>query len=417
MKKVILLTIFIVTAIIPFHLTAHANTGMDSLKAAFIRGDDLWIKIGKEENRLTSGDFVRYPKWSHDGEWVAYLKGKKEIDNSLHNGELWLFNIRMNKHVKVTPNVTNNFQWSPRQNKIAFLIKSDLFVIDSAEPAKPFLVNQLIDRVENFSWYPNGEELLISIKKSPKLHTDIQLSKLSLGINRQKPIVKPVYTIPVGEDEYYVSTSQFKWSHDNKWISFLLNPTASLSADSNTLCILSADGQVFQRVDEMLNHEEWLQWAPSRSALGYISGFGRVALNNKQLKAVFVPSFHKRKITPLGYADRDFLWKNNHVLYVSRSQESELEEVNKRPLPSIFKILAKQKQVTFPAKNEGDFAPQFYRNQLIWIRTDRQTANILVATRKDMKEKQWVKNLTMASWYYEKWNWEEIFSLYRGKSS
>ncbi|MBO0959249.1 PD40 domain-containing protein [Neobacillus sp. MM2021_6] len=414
MKKIVLLTILLVSVIIPFHSITYADNRHDTLKAAFIRGDNLWMKSGNVERKLTHEGFIRYPKWSHDGEWVAYLKEQRKMDGSIDNGELFLYNIPLNKHIKVTSNVTSNFQWSPQQNKLTFLIESDLFVVNTADPAKPFLINHLADKVENFSWYPNGKELLISTKESPTLHTDIQLSKLSLGMDRQKPIVKPVFTIQVGAKDYYVSTSQFKWSHDRKWISFLLNPTASLSADSNTLCVLSVDGQVFQRIDEMLNHEEWLQWAPNRNALGYISGFGREVLKNKQFKILGVPAFRKERLTPAGYADRDFSWKNNHVLYVSRSPESELVEVKERPLPSIFEISDNQKQVTFPAKNEGDFAPQVHRRQLIWIRTDRAAANIIVAASKDMKEKQWIKNLTMASWYYEKWNWEEVFSLYRG---
>ncbi|EKN71589.1 hypothetical protein BABA_01105 [Neobacillus bataviensis LMG 21833] len=411
MKKIVLLTILLV--IMPFHVITYAANEHNTLKASFIRNDHLWIKIGNEERRLTNEGFVRYPKWSHDGEWVAYLKGKMEIGDYLYHGELWIYNIRLNKHIKVKSNVTNNFQWSPQQNKLTFLVKTDLYIIDTEEPASPFLVHQLADKVENLSWYPNGEGLLISSKDSPKLHTNIKLSKLLIGDNRHKPITKPVYTIPVEENEYYVSTSQFKWSYDRKWISFLLNPTASLSADSNTLCVLSEDGQVFQRIDEMLNHEEWLQWAPGRSVLGYISGFGREALKNKKLQLLGVPAFQKERLTPEEYADRDFSWKNNHALFVSRSKESEFVEVNERPLPSIFEISDNQKQVTFPGKNEGDFAPQFYLNQLIWIRTDRATANILVSPVQNISKKEWIKNITMASWYYEKWNWEEVFSLYR----
>ena len=413
-KKFLPFFLLAVIVLIPF--TAYADNPIDSQKAAFIRNDNLWMKIGKEERKLTNGEYIRYPKWSHDGNWIAYLKGKREIGNYLYNGELWVYNIRMNKHIKVKPHVTNNFQWSSQQNNLTFLVKTDLYVVNT-EPSNPFLVNQLAANVENFSWFPNGRDLFISTKKSQKLHTDIQLSKLSFETNLQKPVTKQMYTIPVGENEYYVSTSQFKWSHDRKWISFLLIPTASMSADSNTLCILSQNGQVFQRVDEMLNDEEWIQWAPTKSILGYINGFGREAMKNKQLMTLHIPSFHKKLLTPQGYADRDFIWKNNHKLYVSRSMESELVDVHERPLPSIVKIIQSQKQVTFPAKNQGDFVLQISNHHLFWIRTDRQSANIFVSPTKNMQETQWIKNITLASWYYEKWNWEEVFSLYKGKSS
>ncbi|MBG9654098.1 hypothetical protein ABE24_04045 [Cytobacillus firmus] len=33
------------------------------LKAAFVKNDQLWIKIVKDEKRITSGEYVRFPKW------------------------------------------------------------------------------------------------------------------------------------------------------------------------------------------------------------------------------------------------------------------------------------------------------------------------------------------------------------------
>ncbi|WP_066074818.1 DPP IV N-terminal domain-containing protein [Neobacillus soli] len=413
MIKKILLPIFLIAAIIPFQTKTYADRPFNDFKAAFIRNNDLWIKNGTQENRITNGGDIRYPKWSPDGNWLAYLKGSKGSWEFSHDGELWLYNMKMNKHVQVKAKVNNNFQWSPRENKVSFLVNKDLFVLNT-EPIHPFLANQIAANVENFSWYPNGKDLLFSAKESTQLYSDIILSKTSLETNRQKPVIKHIYTIPVGENEYYISTSQFKWSPDNKWVSFLLNPTASLSADTNTLCLLSHDGQVFKEVDEMLNYEVWFQWAPTKNVLGYINGYGRVALKNKQLTTITLPSFHKGIFTRRGFAARDFSWKNNHKLYVSRSKESALVDVNKRPLPSIYKITNKQKQVTFPAKNEGDFSPQIANNHLFWIRTDRQTANILVSPLNDPEENKWIKNITLASWYYEKWNWEEVFSLYKG---
>ena len=156
----------------------------------------------------------------------------------------------------------------------------------------------------------------------------------------------------------FVSTSEFKWSNDRKWLSFLLVPTASLSADGNTLCVLSADGKSFHRTDEMLNEEAWYQWGPYIGLLGYISGVGREANSNKKLRVLMVPSMNNETFTPKGYVDRDLTWQNNRTLYVSRSKESSEGNLSQRPMPSLYKInLANNKQtpITSPGKKNGDF--------------------------------------------------------------
>lgn len=401
-KKILIIMVLVITSF-SFQSTVIAQS---SLKAAFIRNNDLWTKIGDKEKKITNGELVRHPKWSHNGEWIAYLKGQ----DSPYSGDLWLYNIKKKKHYRVMSNITSDFQWSPRDNKIGFLKEKVLYMFN-AESSLPY--TQIAAQIENFSWLPDGKGFITASKESEKLNDDIILSKVLLG--RKVLEIKHFYTVPVKEDELFISTSQFKWSHDHKWIAFLMVPTASLSADGNMLCVLQSNGKVFKRVDEMLNYEEWFQWAPTREVLGYISGVGREAMKNKQMKTVRVPAFVVKDYTPRGFADRDFAWKNKGVLYASRSKESELVEISDRPLPSIFEISKRQRQVTFPSKNEGDFAPHYMGNTLYWIRTDRKTANILVSRPNESKEKQWINNITLGTWYYDKWHWDEVFSLYKGQ--
>ena len=54
-----------------------------------------------------------------------------------------------------------------------------------------------------------------------------------------------------------------------KWLSvvarskvdfILAVPTASWSADSNTLCLVRADGSRFEKVDQMLLNTQWFKW-------------------------------------------------------------------------------------------------------------------------------------------------------------
>lgn len=403
MKK-ILLFVFLLLTFLPGFVSAEPK---DNLKAAFIRNDHLWLKIKDKEIKITDAGYIRYPKWSFDGSWVAYLKGAKEGDVM----DLWLYNSKSNRHIKVKENVDNNFQWSPSENTIGFQVVKNLFILDTSQLG---LIIPIAQNIENFSWLPTGNGLLLSTKKSPKLDSDIILSKVILRKN-EKPIITHFYTIKLDKDEIFVSTSEFKWSSDKKWISFLLIPTASLSADGNTLCILSTNGKTFQMADEMLNESAWFQWAPYNGLLGYISGVGREATINKRMQVLNVPSMKNVILTPRGFVDRDLTWQNNRTVIVSRSRENGSGDLDQRAMPSLYKISLsdnKQTQITVPSEKDGDFRPQIVKNNLFWIRTDRNNAHVMSSPTYSMREMLWIKDISLGSSYYEKWSWDEVFSLY-----
>lgn len=93
------LAIFILS-IQPFlFVSAESN---DELKAAFIKNDDLCIKIDNKEIRITNGEFVRSPKWSFDGNWIAYIRGTK-ID------EYQLFSFFSKRFKKITDSNYHSF--------------------------------------------------------------------------------------------------------------------------------------------------------------------------------------------------------------------------------------------------------------------------------------------------------------------
>lgn len=413
MNKLLLIMILLFSSI-PINVSAEPHGVM---KAAFIRDDDLWIKNDSKEVKLTNGEYIRFPKWSYDGTWIAYLKGEKQEESSLYNGDLILYNLKTKKRFIVQTNVKNNFHWSPNSNTILFQVNNALFRYETNLHSHGSLI-PISSNIANFSWLPNGNGILTSAKEGQELDSDIILSKITFKGKNKMPIITPFYTIQVEPDEFYVSTSSFKWSHDMAWISFLLIPTASLSADSNLLCILSSDGKVLRRIDEMLKYEDWFQWAPSNNSLGYISGVGREVTANKQLKTFQTSTLKKRVLTPKGFVDRDLTWKNNRTIFVSRSKESEWVASEERPLPSLYKVIIetntnKKSRITYPTKNKGDFQPEVYLNNIVWIRSDRKSAQVLFSPLPNTKEHLWIKNINVASFYYEKWNWDEVFSLYK----
>ncbi|PLR83394.1 MULTISPECIES: translocation protein TolB [Bacillus] len=386
----------------------------NELKAAFIRDNDLWIKITEQETKITNGEFVRYPKWSYDGSYVAYLKDQKQ-NEPLYEGSLWIYDLKLNQHYKIDSNVSNNFQWAPNKNTLAYQTATSLHIADAAKIDK---IHQIASRIENFSWLPDGSGLLTSSKANKNIFSDIRLTRILFNKKINQPESHDFYTVKVGQDDYFISTSEFKWSFDGAWIAFQLVPTASMSADSNTLCIISRDGQHFQKIGEMLSDEGWFQWAPNHNTLAYIEGVGRTATLNKHLNVTAIDKKKTINYTPGKFADRDFTWVNGDLLIATRSYESDLVDIEQRPMPSLYRVnidTDEQKKVTTPLEKEGDFRPQYNRDsdQLVWIRTNRKRGDVLTSNRDGLNQIKWIENIKLGSWYYEKWNWDEVFCLYK----
>ena len=128
-------------------------------------------------------------------------------------------------------NVTLNFQWAPNQNLLGFQNDEVLKMIDTNSIMQQ---HRIATRIIDFSWLTDVKGFLTSSKASRSVYSDILLTKFILKNNNYLN-KQPFYTIKVIENDYFNGTSQFKWSNDQNWIAFQLVPTASLSADSNTL--------------------------------------------------------------------------------------------------------------------------------------------------------------------------------------
>ena len=383
----------------------------NSVKVAFIRHHNLWIKVDGKEIQITKGEYITGPKWSYDGERLAYVKGKKQSILELY---------RLKDGKKVTPfhSEASNYQWSPTENIIAFIFTGTLNTFDVEKKNADF--ENVSAGVGDYAWYPDGKNFLVSSEANllPTGWTGAQLYEVQKDAHMNPHKMKHLYALPNEHDDFLaLVASGFKWSPDQKWISFLAVPTASWSADSNTLCLVRADGSRFEKVDQMLLNEQWFQWSPSKNILAYIEGSGRVALENKHLKVKELPALQQNIFTPKGYVDWDFVWKNDRVIIVSRAKEAGIETPpEKRPLPSLYEVDSTsnaQHQITKKTNKQGDYHPIFMKksNQLIWIRSDRKKADVWLAHKDGKQEKKWIENIDVPAWYYEKWNWGNVISV------
>ncbi|MFK7692397.1 hypothetical protein [Paenibacillus sp. HJGM_3] len=379
-------------------------------QAAFVKGGDLWVQTGESAKPMTKGQSVHNPKWSFDNQWIAYSAGENEQ-------ELWVLHVSKGESHLVSPKGGSwrSFQWAPDRNRLAFRNEQQLFTADPDQPDKHV---EAAREIGNYSWLPDGSGMLVS--SASKLLPDsgwtpVRILKLPLSAIGEPGPEELLYTLPKPSDAFLaVGTSIFRWSADGRWIAFLATPTASLSADSNALCVLSSDGKTFRKIDDMVRNEQWFAWAGEGEKLAYIGGVGREASSNKRLKVVELPNGTPIHYTPTGYVDQGFAWDGPNHIIVSRAREMKPTNYGPavRPFPSLVDIeLTKGRTdpVTHPSDRHGDYQPTLVTvDHLAWVRSNRQTAEVRLSEVDGDHDRVWIPSLDLGANYYEQWNWSTV---------
>ncbi|MGO4106161.1 TolB family protein [Paenibacillus sp. YAF4_2] len=379
----------------------------EALQAAFIRNNDLWLANEEVQKPLTKGEFIRYPNWSSDGKWLTFLRNE-------NRPEVWTYEAATGGMRKIEEG--SDTKWDPHSHRLAIMSGRYLSVV-SAEKPTDHSQDRIMDNVGEFSWIPDGSGLLVST--AAELMPDGQWSAVELYILKQDAsgawVKQLFYRLPTQSDEWFaVQTSPFKWSPDGRWIAFIAKPTASLSADANTLVLLSTDGKSFLKAGQMLAYTNWFEWAPTSGQLAFIEGTGREATSNKKLTIVDdIASLNKRVITPAGYADNDFTWDRDEAIIVSRRKESNWSsDEEDRTLPILVHAnlqSGKQKNITRSLDGYGDYAPSLVNNgMLAWIQAGQGFAEVKYFRDRARRPLTWIPKLTVASDYYGRMNWSEV---------
>lgn len=395
----------------------------DALTAAFVRDGSLWIKSDKHELLAVRGQHVRNPTWSQDGKWIAFTQGENQ-------DALWLFDTeRGTGHFVAQGTIRGaNLQWSPTRSLLAYQVGEQIMVVDPTHSLKPREAAPGI-QVGSFSWLPDGRgfiastasELLPGGSWKPVIIVSIPLA------DKQAGPVQTLYTFPVPNEELLVvDTSRFEWSADGQWVAFLAKPTASLSADSNKLAVLSADGKQLRLVDDMAGNEQWFAWSPgtaepgqgpAKPMLAYIGGVGREATSNKQLRIVEIPDGKPVAYTPAGQVDQGFTWQDNAHIIVQRAAEAPAwpEDPAARPLPVLYRLAVgapgeQGERLVRPSQIFGAYSPQWlHTQQLGWIRSDRKArADAIIAEANGSDPDVWIEGLDLGENYYEQWDWDAV---------
>ncbi len=394
--------IFLLLLFMSFSFSIGASAEVP-LKAAFIRDHQLWLKEGDKETRLTKGTYASNPQWSKDGQFIAYTVGDKNGDNT----NLFIYDVK--KKESYLPYIsieTSNYKWSPTSNQLAYN-SGGVLNVTKTKNGRPHGFENVSLGVSDFEWFSNGKEFIVSSQSNllPTGWEPVRLFKVPVDANLDSNKIKPFYTVQTNTtDLFAVDAEYLKWSPDGKWVSFLLTPTASWSADSNTLSVLSSVGDNFQVIGKMLGNENWIKWSPTRNQLAFISGEGRFYVENKNAAVADIPLANKPKeYTPKGYVDLDLEWLSPDEIIVARAKEN--KAWNEGPVPTMYTALyviniksGEQKQLTFPKDNQLDNSPQVVGSIITWYRTaeKEEQGDVWIKDRIDGIEHLWLENVDYA---------------------
>ncbi|WCN36528.1 translocation protein TolB [Aneurinibacillus uraniidurans] len=388
-----------------------------SLSAAFIRDGFVWIKQGTTEWKISQGQPCTSPCWSPDGRWVAYLQGTSKQ-------QLYVYDTKTKRTHTVYSGGASQIAWAPDHNTLAFQIGGVLNVSDIT-PDGPTPFRNVALAVDNYSWQPDGSGFLVSSAAclTPAGWTNPKLYTVPTDAKLDPKKVQLLYTLPNeiskdGATIQAIGTSSFKWSPDHSWIAFIVSPTASLSMDSDMLCIVSADGRTFRVIGEMLNSDLWFAWAPSENRLAYIAGGGRYAFENKKLRLSSPTAVPSAPLTPDGYVDRDLTWVSNTHLVVSRAKESKLFASTSPPPSRLYGVTipggVARALTDTPMNGASDIAPVYLprSNQLAWQRARGTEADVWLSRPDGSVPRIWINRIDAAPSYYGRSRSDDVLSLY-----
>ena len=393
-------------SLLPSVVSAESMIEGKDLKVAFIRDRNLWTYINGQEKQITfTGDVNPDLQWSYDGQWLLFqIEAPSENQGGQMQNEIWVYQPDTGKKLKVYYNGFSP-QWAPNKHIVAFLDRQVLNISD---------LNQFYNvslGVNSYTWLPDGSGFLLTSQANllPSGWTNPVLYKRKLTDEYDHLLNNPVeqfFTVPkqLGEENSILSinANDFSFSPSNKWISFIVSPTASWSMDSNMLCVISSDGKKFEVLAEVIFGVGEPKWAPSKDIIAYIAGGGRIVygFTNKKLNVKEFPV--SGTLTPEDYAELDFTWVNDQRIVTSRVKEKEWSnDFTEHPLPALYSISIndhQQEKLTNPPDGFGDYHPTFIKamDKLIWYRGKSITddhRDIWIANTDGSEDKKWLEDV------------------------
>ncbi|MGH2687818.1 MAG: hypothetical protein ACRDKW_03285, partial [Actinomycetota bacterium] len=246
-------------------------------RLALVHAGRLYVLEHGEEPVEVGGDAATEPRWSPDGEWLAWLEGSGEDGRT---ARLVAEDGAAPRDAEGLPNGVRELHWSPEGSRFAATVDEPggpaLWVGGPGEDARQ--VAMAGEGIFSFAWRPDGGALAyVATAASEPPRAD---SVLVLPLAGGEP-GEPSEVFTAGTDE---GLELAGWWPDGRGLLFWVSPqhAASLAADGLQLHSLAEGGRRPLTLTGTLTYPEWLTWADDRRIL-VVAGFGRDAWRGKAL--------------------------------------------------------------------------------------------------------------------------------------
>ena len=280
--------------------TAAPAAGLGKL--AFVREGDIWVLDvdSGQERQLTTDAGAQAPRWSPDGQWVAFRK--------VQTGELWVVRADGSGATQVEESALGRAAWAPNNNRLAYAdAKGTLMVVD-VDSGQRQQISPAGKEVGRFAWFPDGERLVLEMQE--------QADEATPGPGRPRGqglwLVNADGTGLIELRAVFVpdSADLGTLSPDGRWLTLWEGmASASLRADGLALRIMSAAGGEPQEIaSATLLGPGFVVWSPEGDRLAVVEGGGRQTWANKQIVVMRPDGSDRRVVSDAGRADLFPAW-------------------------------------------------------------------------------------------------------------
>jgi Tol biopolymer transport system component len=294
---------------------------------AFVRGGDIWTKDldSDEELQLTEdGNNIR-PRWSANGQWIAFQK-TTPVDSGFTQVSLWTMRADGSQPTEIDAFQTFPPVWSPSENRLAYAkANGGLWVVDADGSNRLELLSPTDKQGPTGTvWSPDGDRLAVERRQYEESATPSAAEVAGQGLWLFKMDgTDPEELYSAWDPENLTGVTHVgPWSSDGRWIAFWRG-TADPTARANGLPVLviSADGGSPKDVAAAaVGRESFLAWSPAGDKIAVVEGEGRETWANKHIVVVSADGSKREVVSDELRADLAPAWSpdGSRIAFVSQ---------------------------------------------------------------------------------------------------
>ncbi len=243
------------------------------------------------------------PTWSHDGQWVSYLRNHGQAQT-----ELWVVRSDGSGNRRLWSGHLGGFAWSPTADELAVSASPAVGVggleVVTTDGSRQRVVTDAVE-VNSFAWAPDGLSVAYAEVVAPAttFRSPIKILTVHGAGAGQAPII---YRAAPGDGIVFSG-----WWPDGQGLLFWTEPqySKSIEADGLDLMSLGRSWAAPLTLTTALVSLPWVTWAPGGQQVAIVSGPGRLPSQNKSILVCTPATGACRAVpTPAGSVALDPAW-------------------------------------------------------------------------------------------------------------